>query len=55
MAMAIWYLHSPLPALKVTAYTQITHDGGLSIDIIHVPPYEFDYGEYEHSLQIRRR
>src|SRR6185369_6993536 len=33
LAMAIWYLHRPLPALKVTAYTQITHDGISKIPI----------------------
>jgi DNA-binding winged helix-turn-helix (wHTH) protein/Tol biopolymer transport system component len=27
MAAAIWYLHRPLPLLRVTGYTQITHDG----------------------------
>ena len=27
LAAAIWYLHRPLPPLRVTGYTQITHDG----------------------------
>ncbi len=27
LAAAIWYLHHPLSTLKVTGYTQITHDG----------------------------
>ena len=27
LATAIWYLHRPLPPLRVTEYTQITHDG----------------------------
>jgi DNA-binding winged helix-turn-helix (wHTH) protein/Tol biopolymer transport system component len=27
VAAAIWNLHRPLPTLKVTGYTQITHDG----------------------------
>ena len=26
-AAAIWYLHRPLPAPRITGYTQITHDG----------------------------
>jgi DNA-binding winged helix-turn-helix (wHTH) protein/dipeptidyl aminopeptidase/acylaminoacyl peptidase len=29
LAAAIWYLHRPLPSLRVTGYTQITHDGHL--------------------------
>jgi Tol biopolymer transport system component/DNA-binding winged helix-turn-helix (wHTH) protein len=29
LAAAIWYLHRPLPPLRVTGYTQITHDGHL--------------------------
>jgi DNA-binding winged helix-turn-helix (wHTH) protein/Tol biopolymer transport system component len=27
LAGAIWYLHRPLPPPRITAYTQITHDG----------------------------
>jgi len=27
LAGAVWYLHRPLPPLKVRGYTQITHDG----------------------------
>lgn len=27
VATAIWYLHRPLPPLRVTGYTHITHDG----------------------------
>lgn len=27
LATAIWYLHRPLPTLRVVDYTQITHDG----------------------------
>jgi len=27
LAIAIWYLHRPLPPLRISGYTQITHDG----------------------------
>ena len=33
LAAAVWYLRRPLPPLRVTEYTQITHDGRLIIDI----------------------